>query len=146
MIFFRFGGLAALALTLITVASTGGASPGHTPRPVALHASCVELAATLPNVRRELCESAQLVPGAARSVRGRPIWARDIVPAQPGVRVLVIGAIHGDELSSAAVVMRLLQSQASQVLMVVAVMAQMSAAQVQLLVCPMLEVLLVVQV
>jgi hypothetical protein len=54
-------------------------------------------------VRRELCEAAQLVPGAARSVKGRPIWARDIMPAQPAVRVLVIGAIHGDELSSAAV-------------------------------------------
>jgi hypothetical protein len=54
-------------------------------------------------VRRELCESAQLVAGAARSVKGRPIWARDIAPAQPALRVLVIGAIHGDELSSAAV-------------------------------------------
>jgi hypothetical protein len=40
----------------------------------------------LPNVSRQLCESAQLRPGTA-SLR---------------VRVLVVGAIHGDEPASAA--------------------------------------------
>ena len=30
------------------------------------------------------------------------LWSRDITPPQPNLRVLVIGAIHGDELSSAS--------------------------------------------
>jgi hypothetical protein len=107
MIFFRFFGRAAWAvtLTLMVAVAAVAAAPGPALRPVAPPAPCVELAAALPNVRRELCESAQLLAGAARSVMGRPIWARDIAPAQPAVRVLVIGAIHGDELSSAAVVL-----------------------------------------
>ena len=64
---------------------------------------CVAFAATLPNVRRELCEAAQLLPGSARSVKGQPLWTRDILPAKPGLRVLVVGAIHGDELSAGSV-------------------------------------------
>ena len=105
MIFPRFCGRAALAANLILMVAEAAvaAAPGPALRPAASLSPCAELAATLPNVRRELCESAQLVPSPARSVKGRPIWTRDIVPAQPGLRVLVIGAIHGDELSSAAV-------------------------------------------
>ncbi len=57
----------------------------------------------LPNVGRELCEAAQLQPMAARSVKGHPLWVRDVKPQQATLRVLVVGAIHGDELSSAAV-------------------------------------------
>ena len=57
-------------------------------------------------MQRALCESAQLQPSAARSVKGRTIWVRDIQPDNAAdnaaVRVLVIGAIHGDELSSAS--------------------------------------------
>jgi len=64
---------------------------------------CAELVARLPNVRRELCEAARLAPTGVRSVRGREIFWRDIEPPQPGLRVLVVGAMHGDELSSAAV-------------------------------------------
>ena len=63
---------------------------------------CDELVAKLPNVQRALCESAQLQPSTARTVNGRTIWVRDIKPDNPTVRVLVIGGIHGDEPSSAA--------------------------------------------
>ena len=67
---------------------------------------CDEFVAKLPNVQRALCESAQLQPSAARSIKGRTIWVRDIRPDNAAdnavVRVLVIGAIHGDELSSAS--------------------------------------------
>lgn len=52
---------------------------------------------------RELCEAARLQPTAARSVQGRTLWARDIWPEHAALRVLVVGAMHGDELSSAAV-------------------------------------------
>lgn len=61
---------------------------------------CEEFAARLPNVKRAVCESAHLEPSGARSVQGRTIWLRDIKPANASVRVLVIGAIHGDEPSS----------------------------------------------
>ena len=64
---------------------------------------CTDFAARLPNVNRELCEAAQLQPTAARSVNGRTLWVRDIKPAHATLRVLVVGAIHGDELSSTAV-------------------------------------------
>ena len=64
--------------------------------------ACDEFVAKLPNVQRALCESAQLQPSGARTVNGRTIWVRDIQPDHAALRVLVIGAIHGDELSSAS--------------------------------------------
>lgn len=67
-------------------------------------APCADFAARLPNVRRELCEAAKLQPSAAKSVKGRTLWVRDVKPEHATVRVLVVGAIHGDEPSSAAVV------------------------------------------
>jgi murein peptide amidase A len=64
---------------------------------------CDEFYARLPNVKWALCESAQLQDTAGRSVQGRPIYTRDVAPAKARLRVLVIGGIHGDELSSASV-------------------------------------------
>jgi len=64
---------------------------------------CAEYAAKMPNVKRELCDAAQLQPSGARSVNGQPLWVRDIKPDNASLRVLVVGAIHGDELSSGAV-------------------------------------------
>jgi protein MpaA len=78
---------------------------------------CVEFVARLPNVKAPLCQAAQLRPTAGRSVRGRVIYARDVVAAEPRVRVLVVGGIHGDELSSASLVLhwiRLAQQDAAQ--------------------------------
>ena len=72
-------------------------SPAHAVSP------CVEFVARLPNVKRELCEAAQLRASSARSVKGQTIWVRDIKPVQASLRVLVVGGIHGDELSSASV-------------------------------------------
>ena len=67
---------------------------------------CDEFAARLPNVKRPLCEAAALQASVARSVQGRTIWVRDVKPDNPTVRVLVIGAIHGDELSSASLALQ----------------------------------------
>ena len=63
---------------------------------------CDEFVARLPNVQRSLCESAKLQASSAKSITGRTIWMRDIKPENPTLRVLVIGAIHGDEPSSAS--------------------------------------------
>lgn len=64
---------------------------------------CREFVARLPNVTRSLCRQAQLVPTVGRSVQGRTIYQRDVVAEQPRARVLVVGGMHGDELSSTAV-------------------------------------------
>ena len=85
---------------------------------------CDEFATRLPNVSRALCNAAGLQATAARSVKGRAIWARDVRdvrdgkdstpasisnPAKPALRVLVIGGIHGDELSSSSVALHWLR-------------------------------------
>jgi hypothetical protein len=82
-------------------------------------AFCRSAQARLPNLPLGLCLNARLVASGARSVRGLPLWQADVVassaPADPApsilpaaakppgrLRVLVIGGIHGDELSSAS--------------------------------------------
>lgn len=79
----------------------------HGPAP----APCDEFVRKLPNVKRSLCEAAKLQATSARSVKGQPLWMRDIQPddARLRVRVLVLGAIHGDELSSASVALHWIQ-------------------------------------
>jgi murein peptide amidase A len=67
---------------------------------------CVEFAARLPNMKLALCEAAKLQPTAVRSVKGRTLLVRDVKPDNAALRVLVIGAIHGDELSSASLVLQ----------------------------------------
>jgi hypothetical protein len=52
----------------------------------------------------ELCEAAQLQDMQARSVQGRPIWGRDMPSGDAQLRVLVLGGIHGDEMSSSSLV------------------------------------------
>ena len=63
---------------------------------------CKHYAERLPSLPQTQCESASLQDASARSVKGRTIWTSDIQPADADRRVLVIGGMHGDELSSAA--------------------------------------------
>jgi protein MpaA len=67
---------------------------------------CAEFVAKLPNMKQALCEAAKLQPSTARSVKGRTLWVRDVKADNAALRVLVIGAIHGDELSSASLVLQ----------------------------------------
>ena len=64
---------------------------------------CDEFYARLPNVSRTLCDTAQLQTSTGRSVKGRPIYVRDVRLEPTQRRVLVIGGIHGDELSASSV-------------------------------------------
>jgi hypothetical protein len=79
--------------------------------------ACQEFARRLPNVSLENCRLTALRPSGALSVQGRPLLQRDVLPeadddatvmprrrVPPSRRVLVVGGIHGDELSSAALV------------------------------------------
>jgi murein peptide amidase A len=91
------------------------AAPAATPSAASLH--CAHLVRHLPNLTLPLCEAAKLQPSGALSVGGVPIFQRDVLVqpmadlvsaplerAQRRRRVLVIGGIHGDELSSSALV------------------------------------------
>lgn len=64
---------------------------------------CDDFVRRLPNLKRSLCEAAQLQATGARSVKGQTLWVRDVKPEDVKQRVLVLGAIHGDELSSTSV-------------------------------------------
>lgn len=66
--------------------------------------SCSDYSAKIPNVKLPLCEAAQLQDTFARSVLGRPIWGRDVRTGDTQLRVLVLGGIHGDEMSSSSLV------------------------------------------
>lgn len=64
---------------------------------------CTSMVRHLPNVSPALCRQALLKDSGIRSVRGVPLLTRDVRAEDAKLRVLVIGGIHGDELSSAAV-------------------------------------------
>ena len=63
---------------------------------------CDDFSARLPNVKRAMCQATQLRASSAKSVNGLPIYVRDVGPANAPLRVLVVGGIHGDEMSSAS--------------------------------------------
>lgn len=86
----------AAALTALVAIHSIAASPDP-------KGACDQFVHRLPNVGKPLCERAQLAAGPARSVKGVPLYVRDVKPDDAKLRVLVVGAIHGDELSSASV-------------------------------------------
>lgn len=78
------------------------APPAGAAAPASQAADCREFSRRLPNLPLRLCLGAQLDAGQARSVRGTPLYVRDLPDPQARLRVLVVGAIHGDELSAAS--------------------------------------------
>lgn len=66
--------------------------------------ACSDFSSIIPNLKPALCEAADLQDMQARSVKGRTIWGRDVHPDDAKLRVLVIGGIHGDEMSSSSLV------------------------------------------
>ncbi|MEJ7136833.1 M14 family zinc carboxypeptidase [Amphibiibacter pelophylacis] len=67
---------------------------------------CEEIVPRLPGTPQQRCQEGRYVPGKGRSVQGRSLWYTDI-PATSGtrpLRVLVLGAIHGDEMSASTLV------------------------------------------
>jgi hypothetical protein len=67
---------------------------------------CRRVTEHLSGLTAQRCQSAGLQPGDGRSVRGVPLWHRDVSLSgkPPRVRVLVLGGIHGDEMASVNVV------------------------------------------
>lgn len=100
----RFSSALPLLLTLL-----GGLDASDASASTATTTPCEALVARLPNLKRPLCDAAELKPTAGRSVRGRTLYARDVTAPDAKLRVLVVGAMHGDELSSAAVALHWIQ-------------------------------------
>ena len=98
----------AAAKTQPTVTAHAGAT-ASVPAASALSEPCREFVARLPNVKATLCAAAQLKPSIGRSVQGRTLYQRDVVAPDAKIRVLVVGAMHGDELSSASVALHWIQ-------------------------------------
>jgi len=99
--------VAALA-TLAIACCSAALAAGPAASPVSAN-WCRRLAPRLPGVSAARCERSGLAPTGAQSVRGFPILARSIPAAvsEPGekpLRILLLGAIHGDELTAAAIV------------------------------------------
>lgn len=99
------------ALSLAMIGALAAAEP-RLPLPPA-SVACTLLAPRLPGVSRANCEAAQLEESGAYSRKGVPLYWRDVVSKAPEgkasaepLRVLVIGAIHGDELTAGALAMR----------------------------------------
>ena len=88
--------LACAVTALALAATTAWAAPTG---------NCEDLVRHLPNVSQQLCQQAQLHDSGARSVRGAALWVRDVDAPHAQLRVLVLGAIHGDELSAASLAM-----------------------------------------
>ena len=93
-----------------TVTAPPVKGPGHPLSDIPGSDPCAEWVARLPNVKAPLCAEAKLLPTVGRSVQGRTIYARDVVSSEPEIKVLVVGTIHGDELSSAAVALHWIQN------------------------------------
>jgi murein peptide amidase A len=71
--------------------------------------ACTEFSKKLPNVSPQLCQQARLLDSGARSVKGQPIYTQDLPKPDAKIRVLVVGGIHGDELSTASLALHWLQ-------------------------------------
>lgn len=99
----------ALAAIWLVAPSNVGAAPASNPA-----SWCSQLAPRLPGVSAADCQASNLEPTGAVSHRGFPILARQISSAlkrsaNASVRVLILGGIHGDELTSSAIVFKWLQ-------------------------------------
>ncbi|MBQ0936679.1 M14 family zinc carboxypeptidase [Ideonella paludis] len=86
-------------------------APPPAPVPTDLPTWCKTIAERLTALPLHQCLNTGLQPGDGRSVRGIPLWFRDIKPASgaPRLRVLVLGGIHGDEMASVNLVFNWLE-------------------------------------
>ena len=65
---------------------------------------CTDFIRVVPNLKRFQCEKAGLQDMQARSVKGRALLGRDVPADDAQLNVIVVGGIHGDEMSSVSLV------------------------------------------
>ena len=96
-------------LALVPLPAVGHAA-ARAAEPSERDAWCASVTRVIPQIKAKTCEAAALKPVAAKSVLGREIMMRELKPAhQHAPRVLVVGGIHGDELTAVSVVFRWLE-------------------------------------
>lgn len=80
-------------------------APRPAPSMMELAGWCQQVTSRLIGPVNVRCQRSGLQPGDGRSVQGTPLWHRDVQPSRPApLRVLVLGGIHGDEMTSVNVV------------------------------------------
>lgn len=89
-------------LAVFCCAVCGSQAVGVSAYPSSL-SPCAAFLRRLPNVSQSVCDASQLQSSGVNSVQGRPLLQRDVSAVDAKLRVLVIGGIHGDELSSTSV-------------------------------------------
>lgn len=65
---------------------------------------CPDFVRVVPNLKAWQCEGALLKSMQARSSKGRTLWGKDVGAEDAKLRVMVVGGIHGDEMSSVSLV------------------------------------------
>lgn len=73
---------------------------------------CQRIGERLHSVGERACLDARMIAGDGASVRGQPLLYRDYLPRshrRTPFRVLLIGGIHGDELSSSSIALQWMQ-------------------------------------
>jgi murein peptide amidase A len=102
-------GLSAQAADVLPIPMSTAEAAVVRPPAANLPEPCGEFVARLPNVKAPLCAAAELKATVGKSVQGRTLYQRDVVAPEAKLRVLVVGAMHGDELSSASVALHWIQ-------------------------------------
>src|SRR5687768_10071504 len=98
---------ALLFIVFLFPAGLRAAQPAMAAAPRDLHNWCNSVTRATPQVKLKSCTAAGLKPVAVKSVNGRQIMRRQFKPVQePVARVLVVGGIHGDELTAISIVFR----------------------------------------
>jgi murein peptide amidase A len=105
---------------LALLLACGAAAAGNAPA-AGLSDWCKSLSPRLPGISTAACQKSVLAPSGGQSRNGFPILTRDIAAsAQSGkapLKVLLLGGIHGDELTASAIVflwMQWMQTPAAQ--------------------------------
>ena len=96
-------------------ASAAAINPPQAAASVKLEEWCRRLVVRLPGITNPMCQRSELSPTGINSLQGFPLLARQIPAVKknghdhPPLRVLLMGGIHGDELTSASIVFRWLE-------------------------------------
>ena len=72
--------------------------------PNPIREDCLDYARRLGSVKAHYCDAPGWYRSGAYSYEGRPILLRDFPAAPEATRVLVVGGIHGDELSAISII------------------------------------------
>lgn len=97
----------ALPLSAAALENRSGKLPGKT-----VNDWCTPLAARLPKVSSNDCRNSKLSPSGSVSLNGFPILSKDLgadSKRKEPLKVLLLGGIHGDEQTAAAIVFKWLE-------------------------------------